>query len=160
MHLRGWALENGAAEKGATQPIFDLYAGAGNFTLPIAKSGINVIAVEQEPSLVRWGQEAVKQHGLEKRVSYFHSSVEAYLKKHKLPKGSTVLADPPRSGLGPLVQELNAASHLLFISCHLPSFVRDLKQLLELGWTVSEIRPFDMFPQTTHMEILGVLSKP
>lgn len=141
-------------------PLFDLYSGAGNFSLPAAVSGRQVTAVEQDETLVRWGQQAVSEHGLEGNLTFVQSSVESYCRDNSFPQGAVILADPPRSGLGPLVKMLQPARALYFVSCHLPSFVRDLKQLLELGWEVESIQPYDMFPQTTHMEILGVFRKP
>ena len=50
-------------------------------------------------------------------------------------------------------------SRLLLISCHLPSFVRDLKKLLEQGWEAERVEPFDMFAQTSYVEVLAVLNR-
>jgi len=142
------------------QEVYDLFAGAGNFTLPLARKGARVTAVECDPRLVFYGKESARKAGLERKISYHESSVEAFLKKQKKNKeGLTVIADPPRSGLGSLCEELSSVSRLVFIACHLPSFVRDIKTLTDKGFEVETIEPFDMFAQTSYVEILSVLSR-
>ncbi len=141
-----------------SKPVYDLYAGAGNFTIPIAKSGRHVISVECDTRLASYGRENASKLGLSSKVSYHDESVESFLKKNKgnLRSGDVIL-DPPRSGVGPLVKSLKFAKKIVLISCHLPSFVRDLRGLIEQGFTVKKIKPFDMFPQTAYLEITALL---
>jgi 23S rRNA (uracil1939-C5)-methyltransferase len=139
--------------------IYDLYAGAGNFTLPLARAGAHVIAVETDPRLVFYGKESAKNAGIQNNVSYYEESVERFLKKNALKALDTVIADPPRSGLGGLCNMFSECSNLIYISCHLPSFVRDIKQLVDKGLEVSLIQPFDMFAETSYVEILAVLKR-
>ncbi len=132
--------------------VWDLYAGAGNFALPLKRRGFDVLAVEVDERLVEVGKQGL--------ASYLCSSVERFLKSAaaaKLP--DAIVADPPRSGLGALVSTLPKVDTLILISCHLPSFVRDLKGLLQQGWKVSRILPFDMFAQTSYVEVLSVFQK-
>lgn len=140
--------------------VYDLYAGAGNFTLPLARAGGQVTAVECDARLAGFGRDNIKRHNLEKKVLFLEQSVEQFLKDKAVFKDvSLIIADPPRSGLGNLLPQLNFSQRFLLISCHLPSFVRDLRGFAEMGWTVDSIEPFDMFPQTSYLEILAVLSK-
>ncbi len=140
--------------------IYDLYAGAGNFALPLAKTGASVTAVECNSRLAAFGRENAHAWGLDRRLSFIESSVERFLKTGpKLRPAEVVLADPPRSGLGKVVQNLPKCSRLVLISCHLPSCVRDLKNLLQQDWTIEELQPFDMFAQTSYTEIVSVLSR-
>jgi 23S rRNA (uracil1939-C5)-methyltransferase len=140
--------------------VYDLYAGAGNFTLPLARAGGQVTAVECDSRLAGFGRDNIKRHNLEKKVLFLEQSVEQFLKDKAVFKDvSLIIADPPRSGLGNLLPQLNFSQRFLLISCHLPSFVRDLRGFAEMGWTVDSIEPFDMFPQTSYLEILAVLSK-
>ncbi len=147
-------------EVGARTKVLDLYAGAGNFSLPIAKRGGSVTAVECDPRLVSFGRENASRYGLEKKLEYVHSSVEKFLasQKDSLRAFDCILADPPRSGLGNLAGELPQVKKLLLISCHLPSFTRDLRTLIDRGYEVKGIYPFDMFAQTSYIEILAVLN--
>ncbi|MCB0360688.1 MAG: hypothetical protein KDD44_13665, partial [Bdellovibrionales bacterium] len=68
-------------------------------------------------------------------------------------------ADPPRSGLGSLTGSLPESSCLVLVSCSLPSLVRDVRALIEDGWEVSSVQPFDMFAQTSHVEIATTLHR-
>ena len=139
--------------------VVDLYAGAGNFSLPLARAGAQVIAVECDPRLIRCGRQSAERNGLGRNIEFVETSVEKYLRKNLLPENAVILADPPRSGLGPLTGEMGEASKILFIACHLPSFIRDTKQLSQKGWKLTYIQPFDMFAQTSYVEVLGVLER-
>ncbi len=139
--------------------VYDLYAGAGNFTLPLAHAGAKVTAVETDPRLVFFGKESAKEAGIEKNVCYHESSVEVFLKRNPISSADVIIADPPRSGLGNISSQFVKAKKIILISCHLPSFVRDVKQLSELGFEVSSIQPFDMFSQTSYVETVAVLER-
>lgn len=141
--------------------VMDLYAGAGNFALPFASAGARVMAVECDKRLVSFGRENASRYGLQKNLEFSELSVEKFL---ALPgmrdqRPELLIADPPRSGLGKVAHDLPKARRMLLISCHLPSFVRDLKQLSDLGWKVGSIVPFDMFAQTSYVEILAEFSR-
>ena len=156
MRLIARAMELAQVKPHAT--VLDLYSGAGNFALPFARAGARVTAVETDPRLVACGRQNAKRYGLERTLEFYQGSVERYLEDGKL-KGmlDAIIADPPRSGLGKVVPHLPVAKRLLLVSCHVPSFVRDLKGLIENGWRVESIEPFDMFAQTSYVEILSVL---
>jgi 23S rRNA (uracil1939-C5)-methyltransferase len=139
--------------------VYDLYAGAGNFTLPLAYAGGQVTAVETDPRLVFFGKESAREARIEKNISYHESSVEVFLKRNPITHADLVVADPPRSGLGKLCTQLGHAKKIILISCQLPSFVRDLKHFIDLGFTVTSIQPFDMFAQTSYVEIVAVLER-
>lgn len=147
------------------ESVLDLYAGAGNFSLPFARAGAKVTAVECDKRLVALGRENVTRYGLGKNLDFIESSVEKFIgsekkkNKNSLPSVDIIVADPPRSGLSALASELGRAERLLLISCHLPSFVRDTKNLLSQGWELDTIIPYDMFAQTSYVEILASFSK-
>lgn len=150
------------AEAGAQTDVLDLYAGAGNFSLPLARGGARVTAVESDQRLVALGRQNAQRISAGKRIEFYEGSVERFLKSrstNRLP--DTIIADPPRSGLGQVLRNLpQPRNRLLLVACHLPSFIRDVRGLVEDGWQVETIEPFDMFPQTTYVEILGVFSPP
>jgi len=150
------SLELTALSRGAT--VCDLYAGAGNFALAFAAAGARVFAVECEPRLVSMGRQVAEKHGFD--LEYLENSVEKYLASRASKKEvDLIIADPPRSGLGPLVSQLDFGKSLLLVSCHLASFVRDLKALLEQGWQLETVQPFDMFAQTTYLEVVALLRR-
>jgi len=139
--------------------VLDLYSGAGNFSLPLAHAGANVTAVETDPRLVFFGKESAKKAGLEKRLKHIESSVEVFLKKNRNISSDITILDPPRSGVGNLYSQVAFSKKIILISCHLPSFVRDLKNFISLGYSVTAIEPFDMFAQTSYVEVLAVLER-
>jgi len=141
--------------------IFDLYAGAGNFALALAKDNHQVTAVETEPKLVSLAREVAKDQGFLKNITYHELSVDKFVKNLNLLKNEKVgvIADPPRSGLGVLTNSLKFADCIALVSCHLPSFVRDLKSFIDLGYELEKIELFDMFPQTTYLESVAFLKK-
>ena len=141
---------------------FDLYAGAGLFSLPIAKHFEQVYAVE--------GSKLSGQHGINnakanrvKNVEYALKSVEAWLKYDapKLPRPDWVLLDPPRAGAGEIVvnrlMELKPA-RITYISCDPATLARDLKIFTKTNYKIDSIVGLDMFPQTYHVETVVKLS--
>jgi 23S rRNA (uracil1939-C5)-methyltransferase len=158
LRLIEWVREN--AKPGPGMTILDLYAGAGNFALPIARAGARTTAVELDKRLVALGRQNVSRYGLERDLSYHESSVERFLESNEAKKKyDLVICDPPRSGLGRLVHSLSHHKKMIFISCHLPSFVRDIKALSDSGYKVETIQPFDMFAQTSYLEIAASLAR-
>ncbi|MFN8390397.1 MAG: 23S rRNA (uracil(1939)-C(5))-methyltransferase RlmD [Bdellovibrionota bacterium] len=139
--------------------IGDLYAGAGNFSLPFARTGAKVTAVECDKRLVGVGRENATRYNLQKNLEFVELSVEKFLQRKPRPVFDIALCDPPRSGLGNLVPLLSEMKKIVLVSCHLPSFVRDAKNLCEHGWEADTIVPFDMFAQTSYVEILAVFNR-
>lgn len=150
-------LEFSEAERGTE--VLDLYAGAGNYSIPLARLGAHVTAVEADRDLVTFGRDNSSRSSLRGKLEFACSSVEAFLKGKQNLSPQVVIANPPRSGLGHVVQMLPKAEKLLLVSCHLPSLVRDLKAIVEQGWAVKTIQPFDMFAQTSYVEVLTVFEK-
>lgn len=139
--------------------VHDLYAGAGNFALVLAKRGAHVIAVECDEQLAAFGTKNAALNNIARSVEYRRQSVEKFLDENKRSELNIVVADPPRSGLGAMVSALDCARRMVLISCSLPSLVRDLRQLGERGWSVEKIQPFDMFAQTSHVEVAAVCKR-
>lgn len=140
--------------------VEDLFAGAGNFAFPIAREGAAVTAVECDKRLVAFGKQNAERLKLSKQVTFIESSVESYLQRRPAKKEvDIIIADPPRSGLGTIAAQIAYAKRILLISCHLPSFARDVKALTEIGYNVNSIESYDMFAQTSYVEILAVLDR-
>ena len=141
--------------------VCDLYAGAGNFSLPLARAGHRVVAVECDARLAALAKQNIQRYQLQRNLQFIESSVEKFLVS---PRGKdrfdVVVADPPRSGFGSIpISAIPPTGRLIFISCHLPSFVRDLKNLIEAGYELQRITPYDMFAQTSYLEIVSVFEK-
>jgi 23S rRNA (uracil1939-C5)-methyltransferase len=139
--------------------VFDLYAGAGNFSFPLKKAlpQSTVIAVELsrlsvESALRKMEEEtSLNPHP----IRFIQASVDDYLTTEPIPDHATVLLDPPRTGCGRAVMErISSATpqRVIYVSCHPVTLARDLRFLQNVGYEIISVRPFDMFPQTDHVE--------
>jgi 23S rRNA (uracil1939-C5)-methyltransferase len=142
---------------------FDLYAGAGLFSLQLAKSFAQVYAIE--------GSKIASKHGIQNaqanqihNVNYEAMSVEAWLKLQapNLPRPNFVLLDPPRAGAGAaVIQRLLALDppRIHYVSCDPTTLARDLKLLTKANYKIDAITALDMFPQTYHVETVVKLTR-
>jgi 23S rRNA (uracil1939-C5)-methyltransferase len=139
--------------------FLDLFAGIGNFTLPIAKKVKHVYAVEGEKSMAKRIDVNVKLNGLTNvTASAMNLADEELL--FKLPKVDAILLDPPRTGASVLMPWLvKQKSRILYIACDPSSLVRDAKPLLDAGFRIERISVMDMFPQTKHVESMALFIK-
>ncbi len=135
----------------------ELYAGAGNFSIPLAQSGLKMTAVEQDSALVSYGQNLSDEKNL--KINWITNSCEKFIEHNQLSK--LVIADPPRSGLKPILEAFAApqVQKLIYISCSLPHLTRDLTTLLELNYRLTRTYFVDMFPQTHYVETVAVLER-
>lgn len=135
--------------------VTDLFAGAGNFALPLARAGMSVTAVELDPALVLSGTRAAREEGIQ--VQYVPLPCEKFVERH--PLSETVVLDPPRAGAKEVVKRFDPSvtKRVVYVSCDLPSLTRDLKTLVERGYIFERLFVVDMFPQTHHVETVAVL---
>ena len=145
-------------EHTSTDQVTDLYAGAGNISIPLALSGKTVTAVEVNPHLVAFGEVRAKEAGVSLRLTFHQQSCEKWAEKHSA--GATVVLDPPRSGALEVCKRLSPSisSKLLYVSCYPPTFARDVQVLEERGYELQSVKVLDMFPQTYHSELIGILT--
>ena len=136
----------------------DLYAGVGLFSARLAERFKSVTAVESSPSAFHDLQHNVEYRALP--VVAENKTVIEYLAEiEETPE--FILADPPRAGLGrDVVRELGRirAPHLTIVSCDPATLARDLKGLLNAGYSLQQITMVDLFPQTFHLEAVVHLS--
>ena len=131
--------------------ILDLFCGNGNFSVPAARQGITADGVDSDPAAVRDASAAACEG------CRFHAmDVECFL-NDKVKIWDAVLVDPPRTGLptgvtGRLIKMKIGV--LVYISCEPATLARDLARLWEGGYRIRNIELFDMFPQTSHVEIM------
>lgn len=143
--------------------VADLYAGAGNFGLPLARAGHPVFAVEGNAFALHAARSAAKHYDLKTWYSRHNDLArpKAWKSIHAF-RPDVVVADPPRSGSGPVCRQLldiPSLQRILWISCDLTNSARDLRTFLTHGWQLTSVTLFDMFPQTWHMEGVFVLDR-
>jgi 23S rRNA (uracil1939-C5)-methyltransferase len=150
------------------QLALDLFAGVGLFALPLAKSFEHVVAVESNPAACRdleANLSATAQVSGERTggasVEVRGTDVEQFLAKFRGAPQLVVL-DPPRAGLTPgAVKHLAriAPERITYVSCDPPTLARDLTSFQRVGYKLSEVHLFDLFPQTFHMETVARLRR-
>jgi 23S rRNA (uracil1939-C5)-methyltransferase len=147
-----------ATAESTGQTALDLYAGAGLFAAPLAKSFAQVIAVESSQT-----SQSDLAYNSPANVRTVRATVEQYLQNApaKLSPDLVVL-DPPRSGLGEsVVRSLAAlrAPRITYVSCDPATLARDLGGLLKAGYRVEQAHLLDLFPQTFHLETVLRLAR-
>ncbi|WP_417688811.1 23S rRNA (uracil(1939)-C(5))-methyltransferase RlmD [Pseudidiomarina sp.] len=143
-----------APEPGDT--VLELYAGSGNFTVPMALKGAQVTAIEGVPSMVQRLQQNAERYGV--ALTAAHADLEQdwqeYLWAHQ--SFNKVLLDPARAGAPHAISEI-ARRHpqrIIYISCAPDTLARDTKVLVAAGYQLRQAQIIDMFPQTHHIECL------
>jgi 23S rRNA (uracil1939-C5)-methyltransferase len=138
--------------------VLDLYAGVGLFSVAVAsRRGYDVIAVEGD----RAAALDLKRnaHAVAGALEARHQSVEAFLAAGHLPRISTVIVDPPRTGLTKTALGSALAlrsDRIVYISCDVATLARDARAILESGYTLRRLQAFDLFPRTAHVETLAL----
>jgi 23S rRNA (uracil1939-C5)-methyltransferase len=148
-----------AARSGAFagEEVLELFAGNGNFTLPLAAEGARVTAVEGDERAVRNLARAAGEHGLE--VDARADSVESEL-RHLAARGRRfplVVMDPPRTGARAEVALLPrlGVERLVYVSCDAVTLARDAAVLAAAGLRLVRAEPLLLFPQTAHFETVA-----
>jgi 23S rRNA (uracil1939-C5)-methyltransferase len=145
----------------ADGPVIDLYAGVGLFSVSLAASGREgVTAVEGDRTSAADLQRNSAANG--SAVGIFIDSVERYLTKRKGPAARTLVVDPPRTGISREAMKAllqHGAGRIVYVSCDPATMARDARRLLDGGYRLSSLRGFDLFPNTPHVELLGVFDR-
>lgn len=181
-NLIAYVVEHTRAHRGAR--VADLYAGGGTFSVPLAKAGAQVLAIEAAGSSVRdlarnarknkveievIGGDAARQiqqieRGVASGAARDTAGGAAGDAARSATGGTTrntaqldaLVVDPPRAGLAPSVIESIAQlspDTLVYISCNPSTWARDVARFATQGYALAHVQPFDMFPQTHHVEV-------
>jgi 23S rRNA (uracil1939-C5)-methyltransferase len=141
-------------------PVFDLYAGVGLFSIALAQAGFRgITAVEGDRmSGLDLRHNARSFANAADAVGVVHDSVEHFL--HASPShAGTVILDPPRTGISAeaMTSLVKIGSpRLVYVSCDPATMARDARRLLDGGYRLESLRAFDLFPNTPHVECVGV----
>jgi 23S rRNA (uracil1939-C5)-methyltransferase len=141
--------------------VLDLFCGTGNFSLPLARSAAALVGVEGYAPAIADARRNADANGI-RNCTFYAEDAAGAVSRHGLKDHFDVVAlDPPRSGSYQVVKELSVTQtdRIFYVSCDPGSLVRDLTQLSEAGYRVVSSQPFDLFPQTWHIESLTVLER-
>lgn len=146
---------------GAAGPLegaltWDLYAGVGLLSLPLAAAGAEVVAVESDPDAAAYLGDNAGTAGLD--VAVVDEPVEDFVLTGGADVPDVVVLDPPRPGAG---EELSGAlarlgpAAVVYVACDVASLARDAAVLVDHGFRLRRAVPLDLFPMTHHVEVVA-----
>jgi len=146
------------------EKIADFFCGIGNFTLPIARSGAQVLGLEGLANLVERANESARLNQIDNTqfgvADLFKMTPEALTELGRFDKW---LVDPPRDGAFELVKSLdekNSPERIVYVSCNPATLARDAGVLVnEKGYTLSAAGVINMFPHTAHVESIALFTR-
>lgn len=150
-----------AREAGARR-VLDLYSGIGNYAVTLAAEADEVLAVESSMSSVADSRDNAARLGrsnLRCVRSASSSAVRELVRRGE--RFDFVVLNPTRAGADGVVGSLArlGAARICYVSCSPPTLARDLAVLQRAGYRLTSVTPFDMFPQTYHVETIAVLDR-
>lgn len=144
----------GVVKQLAPKRIYDLYGGAGSFSLSCADLCQKSICVESVAPAIYNGIENAKLNSVQ-NVQFFCARVEDFVKEQPIEKkDALIILDPPRSGMHPRACKAVAQSgvtNVLYISCNPVTLATDLKMLTQY-YEILNVEAFDFFPHSEHIE--------
>jgi tRNA/tmRNA/rRNA uracil-C5-methylase (TrmA/RlmC/RlmD family) len=148
------------ARSSACRFLVDAYCGSGLFCLTAAKHFEKVAGIEISESAIEWARRNAELNGIE-NCDLHAGSAENIFGAVAFPNSDTsVIIDPPRKGCNAaFIEQLIQFSPaiIVYVSCNPSTQIRDLSPLMDAGYIVERIQPFDLFPQTKHLECVITL---
>jgi len=152
-----------AAASDGAKALVDTYCGSGLFALAAATRFEQVTGVEVSPGAVAAARENATRNHIG-NARFVTADAARIFSEFDGPGGAAaVIIDPPRKGCGqPFLEQLIAFGPrtVVYVSCNPEAMARDLGHLMRAGYVVRALQPFDMFPQTRHIECVAVLNWP
>ncbi len=137
--------------------LVDLYAGVGLFSVALASTGRrDVIAVEGDKAASSDLQRNAEAYRDVLRV--VGGRVEDFISRNR-ERADAIIVDPPRTGISREAVDAIAgrrAARIIYVSCDPPTMARDARRFLDVGYRLTSLRGFDLFPNTPHVETVGV----
>jgi 23S rRNA (uracil1939-C5)-methyltransferase len=143
--------------------IVDACCGSGLFSVFLSSYAKNIIGIEINEKSVRYAQINAENLGI-RNVRFIHGDIEKVLQREFLQQGDKIdliVLDPPRTGCEKEVLKAIVdlrPGKIIYISCNPATQARDVKYLNECGYNLQSLLPVDMFPQTSHVEVIGFMT--
>lgn len=152
--------------KPSGRKIVDLYCGAGTFAIFFAARGAHVVGIEENPAAIREANLNAELNAVTARARFIAGRVEGTVAaapgRAALHGADVVFLDPPRKGSDEATLDAIAAAavdNVWYLSCNPATLARDLRALQSKGYVAGIVQPFDMFPQTGHVETFVTLHR-
>jgi 23S rRNA (uracil1939-C5)-methyltransferase len=144
--------------------IADLFCGLGNFSLPIASRGAQVLGVEGNAELVRRAESNARENGLDSRAHFESANLFDGANCARFGAGGfdKLLIDPPRDGAVEVVKALEEGGpgRIVYVSCDPATLARDAEVLVHVkGYRLAAAGVINMFPHTSHVESIALFEK-
>ncbi len=144
----------------ADERVLDLFAGLGNFTLPLARHALEVVGVEGDAAMVQRGEESAARNGIVNTRHVVGNLFEpdpsqAWMRE----RYDKILLDPPRAGALEIMPYLAKMKpkRIVYVSCNPATLARDAGVLChEHRYRLRAVGVMDMFPHTSHVESIAV----
>ena len=144
-----------------SENVLDLFCGMGNFSLPLARRAHRVVGVEDYASSIASARVNAVANNIN-NVEFHAADAAVVMARYQAAATlDLVIMDPPRTGNYQVTSELLKIrpERICYVSCDPATLVRDLAPLIHGGYEVVSSQPFDLFPQTWHIESMTLLSK-
>jgi len=157
-------VEHVRAEAGRSGPRFlvDAYCGSGLFALCCASEFERVAGIEVSEASLVWARENATANGIDNATFHLGSAEAIFAQIDFPPELTAVVIDPPRKGCSPeFLDQLFAfgPASVIYVSCDPATQMRDLARFREQNYRLTRVQPFDLFPQTRHLECVVSLLK-
>ncbi|MGI9243285.1 MAG: class I SAM-dependent RNA methyltransferase [Verrucomicrobiales bacterium] len=150
------------AVAGGSKFLVDAYCGSGLFTLTAAPAFERATGIEVSEGSIRWAKENAASNGIN-NCEFLAGEVEDLFASVTFPGAETsIIIDPPRKGSSAeFLEQLFrfGPRSVVYVSCNPSTQMRDLKLFTEAGYELTAVQPFDLFPQTRHLECVMTLTK-
>jgi len=143
--------------------LIDAYCGSGLFSVFLSGCAGKVIGIDINEKSIQYARMNAADAGT-MNTEFIHGDMEQVFRQKILPcsQADLIVLDPPRTGCEKAVLKAVVDMQplkIIYISCNPATQARDISYLKEQGYDLKDLKPFDMFPQTEHIEVIGVLDK-
>ncbi len=162
--LIAYALDEAKAEGDDIKNLVDAYCGVGVFALAGSERFEQVLGVEISEKAIECAKENAQINNI-KNCEFLAGKAQAIFKDASAkfnPQNTAVIIDPPRAGCDiAFIDQLCAFApkRLVYVSCGPDTQARDIALLTERGYALKKLQPFDLFPQTRHIENVATLER-
>ena len=142
--------------------LVDAYCGSGLFALSCAPAFTQVTGIEISATSVKFATENAAANGITNATFQAGDAAQIFAGLTFPPADTAVVIDPPRKGCDEsFLAQLFAFGPraVVYVSCDPATQMRDLKGFLAAGYTLTAVQPFDLFPQTRHLECVITLGR-
>ncbi|MEZ0277336.1 MAG: class I SAM-dependent RNA methyltransferase [Roseimicrobium sp.] len=150
------------AKASGARYLLDAYCGSGLFALTCAKHFEHVVGIEISESAIVKAKHNAEINGITNAQFTAGSAEHLFANAIHPAEETAVIVDPPRAGCDEnFLSQLFAFGPraVVYVSCNPATQMRDLQKFTEAGYTLKKVQPFDLFPQTRHLECVITLEK-